>query len=67
MDDLKISRLPAVSARTGLSASSIYEQIGRGAFPKPLKISAKAVAWLDREIDEWVAARVAERDGAANG
>jgi prophage regulatory protein len=54
MDDLKISRLPAVSARTGLSASSIYEQIGRGAFPKPLKISPKAVAWLDR-------------DGAANG
>jgi prophage regulatory protein len=64
---LKASRKPAVKARTGLSDSSMYEAMERGTFPKPIKIGPKAVAWLDHEIDAWLEARIAERDGVANG
>jgi prophage regulatory protein len=58
---LKLSRLPAVLERTGLSASTIYDKVAPGEFPKPIKLGAKSVGWLDHEIDEWIEARMAER------
>jgi prophage regulatory protein len=48
-----------------LSASSIYRLVSEGRFPKPVKLAAAASAWVDQEIDAWLAARVAERDKAA--
>jgi prophage regulatory protein len=62
---LKASRLAAVKERTGLSGSTIYLEISKGTFPKPIKLGAKSVAWLDHEIDEWLKARIAARDEAA--
>jgi prophage regulatory protein len=55
-------RLRAVKERTGLSRSSIYADPG---FPRPVKIGPRAVAWVEREIADWIAARVAERELAA--
>jgi len=60
----RVLRLPAVRARTGLSASTAYEGIAAGTFPRPIKIGPRAVGWLESEIDAWLAARVAERDNA---
>jgi prophage regulatory protein len=31
-------------------------------FPKPVPVSDRRIAWIETEIDEWLAARVAERD-----
>ena len=56
-------RLPEVEAVTGLKKPTIYELMAAGRFPKPLKVSVKAVAWLESEIEEWQKQRVAERDG----
>jgi prophage regulatory protein len=39
------------------------EQEGR--FPKRVRISPARVAWVETEIDEWLAAKVAERDREA--
>ena len=51
-------RRPAVSARTGLSRSSIYQAILDGTFPKPVKLGPKSVAWPSNEIDAWIQARI---------
>jgi len=56
-----------VAERTGLSVSSIKRLEARGEFPRRVHISENRVGWLLSEIDDWIAARVAERDteGAA--
>lgn len=35
-----------------------------GKFPRRIKVGANRVAWLLSEVEGWVAARVAERDGS---
>lgn len=54
-------RLPVVIERTGLSRSTIYALVDQGGFPKPVKLSERAIAWPDHEIAAWVEARCAER------
>lgn len=60
-----ILRLPTVRSRTGLSRSTIYLQISEGRFPKPISLGARAVGWLESEIDEWLKQRIdsSRRDG----
>lgn len=59
-------RRPAVEAKTGLSTSSIYAKMARGEFPKPIRLGPKSVAWIEDEVDNWIAARVAaSRQGEA--
>jgi prophage regulatory protein len=55
-----ILRLPAVKERTGLSRSSIYLRIARNDFPRPISLGARAVGWLEHEIEDWLASRVAQ-------
>jgi prophage regulatory protein len=57
----KLLRLAAVKEITGLSRSSIYADPD---FPRPVKIGPRAVAWVEQEISEWVAARIEEREAA---
>jgi prophage regulatory protein len=57
-----ILRLPAVKARTGLSRSTIYQRISQGTFPKPLSLGARAVGWLESEIDKWLSNRLRARE-----
>ena len=54
-----VLRLPSVLARTGRSRSSIYADIKAGRFPAPIKIGPRSIAWLDDDIDRWVASRIA--------
>lgn len=56
-------RLPQVKARTGLSRSSLYAKISRGEFPPPVNLGARAVGWLESEIDEWISDRVNDSRG----
>ncbi len=49
-----ILRLPAVKARTGLSRSTIYLRVSHGTFPKPVSLGARAVGWVEAEIQEWL-------------
>jgi prophage regulatory protein len=52
-------RLEAVKARTGLSRSTLYAYMRDGRFPQPVAISERCVAWIEGEIDAWIAERVA--------
>jgi prophage regulatory protein len=55
-----ILRLPTVQNRTGLSRSTIYFKISEGQFPKPINLGARAVGWLESDVEAWVATRVEE-------
>lgn len=54
----KILRLRSVLSRTGLSRSMVYDLIAKKGFPKPISLGARAVGWLESEIDAWIAERV---------
>ncbi|KMV66803.1 hypothetical protein WB66_12620 [bacteria symbiont BFo1 of Frankliniella occidentalis] len=47
-------RLPEVIKRTGISKTTIYELINEKRFPSQVKIGARAVAFIESEIDEWL-------------
>jgi prophage regulatory protein len=53
-----IIRLPQVKQRTGLSRSTIYALIKGGQFKAPISLGARAVGWLDSDVDEFISARV---------
>jgi prophage regulatory protein len=63
-NNLKILRLAAVKECTGLSRSTIYLMINKGEFPKNVRIGAKAVGWVDSDLQSWIESRIA-RDKAA--
>lgn len=56
---LVIIRRKQVEARTGLPRSSIYAGVANGTFPKPIALGEKSVGWLEHEVEEWIASRVA--------
>lgn len=44
---------------TGLSRSTIYALMAQGEFPRPVRMTAKAVAWPESKITEWLEQRQA--------
>ncbi len=54
----KILRLPNVLDRTGLSRSTVYQRVTEGSFPKPVSLGARAVGWIETEVDEWIARQI---------
>ena len=51
----RILRLPEVIEKTGISRSSIYEQMQLGLFPKQLRLGKRMVGWSEAEIEEHLA------------
>jgi prophage regulatory protein len=56
-----ILRRPAVERLTGLPRSSIYAEMKKGSFPRPVKLSARAVGWLSEEIENWIKRQITDR------
>ena len=56
-----VLRLPAVTARTGLSRSTIYLRVSQGAFPPPVSLGGRAVGWIEAEVDTWLTAQIEKR------
>lgn len=52
-------RMKEVCRKTGLAKSSIYGKIAAGTFPLPIRLSERAVAFVESEIDAWMAAVLA--------
>ena len=52
-----ILRLAAVQERVPLSTSAIYAAMARGDFPKPIKLTGRAVGWRESTIEAWLADR----------
>jgi prophage regulatory protein len=39
--------------------------VDNGTFPAPVKVGEKRIGWVEREIDDWLAAKIRARDAAA--
>lgn len=63
----KAHRLNATEDIVGLKRSTIYKKIQDGEFPKPIKISERAVAWLESDLQEWLSCRIAESRKSEGG
>jgi prophage regulatory protein len=50
-------RLPEVRHLTGLSKASIYSLIVQGKFPKQIKLSDRASAWVESSVRAWMQSR----------
>jgi prophage regulatory protein len=47
---------------TWLGRSSIYAMVAEARFPASVKLGLRAVGWVEKEIEDWIEARIAERD-----
>jgi prophage regulatory protein len=54
-----ILRLTQVKIKVGLSRSSIYCAVAERRFPQPVRLGARAVDWLESEVDDWVNNQIA--------
>ena len=55
---MRLIRLSEVMHKTGFSRSRIYTD---PSFPQRVKLGQRSVAWVEAEIDEWIAARMDAR------
>ena len=58
-NQVKILRLPQVCEVTGLCRSMIYQMEADRRFPRRIKISTRAVGWLEKEVNAWLIGRIA--------
>ncbi|GKX43109.1 transcriptional regulator [Pectobacterium carotovorum subsp. carotovorum] len=64
MTDNTLIRLSGVMKKTGLKKSWIYLLMKQGDFPQTVKIGARSVAWVESEVNDWIAARISQRGEA---
>lgn len=55
----RLIRLPDVEAATGCKKSTLYMLLRQGKFPKPIRLSARMVAWSETAVLQWVQDRIA--------
>jgi prophage regulatory protein len=63
-----LMRISDVTKKTGISRSYLYQLSKEGLFPKSVKLvpQGSAVAWVASEVQDWIDARIAERDGGTS-
>lgn len=67
----RLLRLPEVLSKTGLSRTGLYDRLNArsrrhdATFPRPTQLGQRAVAFSERELDAWIAARMAARTKVA--
>lgn len=54
----RLLRINDVIATTGLSRATIYRLVQAGTFPKALRLTARAVGWWERDVEEWLDSRL---------
>jgi prophage regulatory protein len=59
----KLIKLPAVLTRVAFSRSRLYVKVKEGTFPAPISLGARAVAWVEQEVDDWVTSMIAASRG----
>jgi prophage regulatory protein len=58
LDSPRFLRLAEVRNRVGYGRASIYRLMAAGEFPRSYSLGARAVAWLESEIETWIESRV---------
>lgn len=69
----RVLRIKQLSQLIGLARSTIYDYLDPTSprhdptFPKPIKLGASAVGWLETEINEWIGSKMAVRSSVSGG
>lgn len=63
---MRFLRLAEVRNRVPFGRATIYRLIKTGQFPKPYALGARAVAWLESEVEGWIEGRVNGTDNLAS-
>lgn len=63
LDD-RLIPLDAVMQLAGIGKTMIYRKMRAGSFPRSCKPGGASTRWSEREVKEWVARIMAERDAA---
>ena len=53
----RLLTLRDVTAATALSRSAVYALMAESRFPKPIRIGARAVRWVEQEVLDFIASR----------
>ncbi|MEZ8229442.1 helix-turn-helix transcriptional regulator [Vibrio splendidus] len=61
----RLMRMKEVIRVTGMSRSFIYKRISEGEFPSAVSLSMKSVAWVEEEVQQWIASKIQQRDNDA--
>lgn len=62
----QVMRMKDVVKKIGLCRATIYAMIGRGEFPRPIRIGERATGWRESELEAWLAKRTAARERSAS-
>ncbi|AVH31060.1 DNA-binding protein [Vibrio fluvialis] len=58
---MRFLKLKEVMEKTALSRSAIYRKMNEGEFPESVSLGERAIAWVESEVDEWMAERLQTR------
>lgn len=58
---MKILRIKDVISKVSLSQSTVYKLVALGDFPKPISLAPNRVGWVESEVEEWLAEKIAAR------
>ncbi|MEL3920335.1 helix-turn-helix transcriptional regulator [Aeromonas enteropelogenes] len=58
---MRFIRVREAIQKTGLSKSSIYDLMAQGQFPQTVRLGGRSVAFVEGEVDTWMAERIAAR------
>lgn len=61
----RLIRKAAVLGKVPFRERTLYSEVAAGRFPAGINIGRRSVAWDEDEVDDWIAARAAERGRAA--
>lgn len=58
---VRVLRWPAVKERVQLSRSHVDKMVRAGRFPQPIKLSERALGWLESDVVQWIRDRADQR------
>lgn len=61
-DIQRLIPLNDVQARVPYSRVQLWRLERQGNFPRRVKLGANRIAWVEAEIDDWIADRLAQRE-----
>jgi prophage regulatory protein len=60
-ESYRLLRISDVMNLTGLPKSTIYLKIKNNEFPNQVLIGSRSVAWVEKEINEWISKSIQSR------
>ena len=61
----RLIKIGAVQSAVSLSKTELYRRIAAGTFPKPVRLGPQRIAFLEKDVENWILAHIA--GGQDNG